>query len=49
MCLSAIFFCFIGHIATAMLPLPQLKLSRKIPMNNCGKHFKTASKKIWQI
>ena len=27
-----------------MLPLQQLKLSRKIPMNNCGKHFKTASK-----
>ena len=42
----AIFTFLIGHVATATLPLPKVKLSRKIHITNFGNHFKTASKKI---
>ncbi|MBR1699939.1 MAG: hypothetical protein IJ714_09195, partial [Bacteroidales bacterium] len=40
----AIFTFLIGHVATATLPLPKVKLSRKIHITNFGNHFKTASK-----
>ena len=39
----AIFTFLIGHVATATLPLPKVKLSRKIHITNFGNHFKTAS------
>ena len=41
----AIFTFLIGHVATATLPLPKVKLSRKIHITNFGNHFKTASEK----
>ncbi len=44
----AIFPFLIGHVATATLPLPKVKLSRKIHITNFGNHFKTASKGIVQ-
>lgn len=43
--------CLFGHFlllhrlhSYGYAPLQQLKLSRKLPINYCGKHFKTASK-----
>ena len=39
----AIFTFLIGHVATATLPLPKVKLSRKIHITNFGNYFKTAS------
>ncbi len=44
MALPAIFIFVIGHVATAMLPLPKPKLSRKIRIIKFGNHSKTASK-----
>ncbi len=40
----AIFIFVISHVATATLPLPKPKLSRKFRMIKNGNHFKTASK-----
>ncbi len=39
----AIFIFVISHVATATLPLPKPKLSRKFRMIKFGNHFKTAS------
>ena len=41
----AIFIFVISHVATATLPLPKPKLSRKFRMIKIGNHFKTASYK----
>ena len=46
MAFPAIFIFVIGHVATATLPLPKPKLSRKIRMIKFGNHSKTASKFI---
>ena len=45
MAFPAIFIFVIGHVATATLPLPKPKLSRKIRIIKFGNHSKTASKK----
>ena len=44
MAFPAIFIFVIGHVATATLPLPKSKLSRKIRIIKFGNHSKTASK-----
>ena len=43
MAFPAIFIFVIGHVATATLPLPKPKLSRKIRIIKFGNHSKTAS------
>ena len=46
MAFPAIFIFVIGHVATATLPLPKPKLSRKIRIIKYGNHSKTASKLV---
>ena len=46
MAFPAIFIFVIGHVATATLPLPKPKLSRKIRIIKFGNHSKTASKSL---
>ena len=45
MAFPAIFIFVIGHVATATLPLPKPKLSRKIRIIKFGNHSKTTSKR----